>query len=106
MTYRRRVMRSRCWSKLVLFVAVGGAGAPRAWADGETPPGRDPKQPGDEAYAGNIREDTTEPDFSAPLVDYVPASKNVPTPQAVLAYVGAVPGVRPDAEAGCRCTRL
>src|SRR6266480_1362476 len=42
MTYRRRVMRSRCWSKLVLFVAVGGAVAPRAWADGETPPGRVP----------------------------------------------------------------
>src|SRR2546429_2105831 len=70
MTYRRRVMRSRCWSKLVLFVALGGAVAPRAWADGETPPGRDPKQPVDEAYTEKIRKYTTKPYFSSPLVDY------------------------------------
>src|SRR5437016_10070532 len=76
MTYRRRVMRSRCWSKLVLFVALGGAVAPRAWADGETPPGRDPKQPVDEAYTEKIRKYTTKPYFSSPLVDYLPASKN------------------------------
>src|SRR5437016_8187788 len=98
MTYRRRVMRSRCWSKLVLFVALGGAVAPRAWADGETPPGRDPKQPVDEAYTEKIRKYTTKPYFSSPLVDYLPASKNVPTPQAVLGDVAGAPGILPYAE--------
>src|SRR5437016_2792839 len=91
MTYRRRVMRSRCWSKLVLFVAVGGAVAPRAWADGETPPGRDPKQPVDEAYTEKIRKYTTKPYFSSPLVHYSPAAKNFPTPQALLGDVAGAP---------------
>src|SRR6266516_1174455 len=106
MTYRRRVMRSRCWSKLVLFVAVGGAVAPRAWADGETPPGRDPKQPVDEAYTEKIRKYTTKPYFSSPLVDYLPASKNVPTPQAVLGDVAGAPGILPYAEDVYRYMRL
>src|SRR6266513_1598546 len=106
MTYRRRVMRSRCWSKLVLFVAVGGAVAPRAWADGETPPGRDPKQPVDEAYTEKIRKYTTKPYFSSPLVDYLPASKNVPTPQAVLGDVAGAPGILPYAEDVYRYMRM
>src|SRR5437868_3587378 len=106
MTYRRRVMRSRCWSKLVLFVALGGAVAPRAWADGETPPGRDPKQPVDEAYTEKIRKYTTKPYFSSPLVDYLPASKNVPTPQAVLGDVAGAPGILPYAEDVYRYMRL
>ena len=99
-------MRSRCWSKLVLFVAVGGAVAPRAWADGETPPGRDPKQPVDEAYTEKIRKYTTKPYFSSPLVDYLPASKNVPTPQAVLGDVAGAPGILPYAEDVYRYMRL
>ncbi len=99
-------MRSRCWSKLVLFVALGGAVAPRAWADGETPPGRDPKQPVDEAYTEKIRKYTTKPYFSSPLVDYLPASKNVPTPQAVLGDVAGAPGILPYAEDVYRYMRL
>jgi hypothetical protein len=47
-------------------------------------PGRDPAQPIDEAYTKKIHEYTTEPFFLSPLVDYLPASKTVPTPMAVL----------------------
>lgn len=49
-----------------------------------TRPGRDPNQPIDEDYTRKIREYTTEPFFLSPLVDYLPASKTVPTPKAVL----------------------
>src|SRR5690242_767431 len=47
-------------------------------------PGRDPSQPIDEEYTRKIHEYTTEPFFLSPLVDYLPASKTVPTPKAVL----------------------
>src|SRR5512146_78527 len=58
-------------------------------------PGRDPKQPIDEAYTKKIREYTTEPYFLSPLVDYLPASKTVPTPKAVLGDVAGAPGKLP-----------
>jgi hypothetical protein len=99
-------MTSRCWSKLVLFAMVGSALAPRAGADRETPAGRDPKQPVDEAYTEKIHKYTTKPYFSSPLVDYLPASKNVPTPQAVLGDVAGAPGILPYAEEVYRYMRL
>ena len=40
----------------------------------------DPKQPVDEEYTKKIKEYTTAPYFLSPLVDYLPASKTVPTP--------------------------
>ena len=43
-------------------------------------PGRDPKQPVDTMYTRKLREYTTEPFFTSPLVDYLPASKTVPAP--------------------------
>ena len=55
-------------------------------------PGRDPKQPIDEEYTAKIREYTTERFFTSPLVDYLPASKTVPTPKAVLGDVAGAPG--------------
>ncbi|HEY3129783.1 MAG TPA: M14 family zinc carboxypeptidase [Acidobacteriota bacterium] len=57
--------------------------------------GRDPKQPVDEEYTKKIREYTTEPFFSSPLVDYLPASKTVPTPMAVLGDIAGAPGKLP-----------
>jgi hypothetical protein len=42
---------------------------------------RDPKIPIDEDYTAKIKEYTTQPFFSSPLVDYLPASKTVPTPK-------------------------
>ncbi len=50
-------------------------------------PGRDPNQPIDSAYTAKIREYTTQPFFTSLLVDYLPASKTVPTPMAVLGDV-------------------
>ena len=68
--------------------------APAALAQGELhglKPGRDPAQPIDSAYTAKIREYTTEPFFSSPLVNYLPASKTVPTPMAEL---GDIAGAR------------
>jgi hypothetical protein len=61
----------------------------------EIVPARDPAQPIDEEYTKKIREYTTEPFFLSPLVDYLPASKTVPTPKAVLGDVAGAPGVLP-----------
>jgi hypothetical protein len=56
---------------------------------------RDPKQQIDEEYTKKIKEYTTEPFFLSPLVDYLPASKTVPTPKAVLGDVAGAPGKLP-----------
>src|SRR5205807_1029445 len=58
-------------------------------------PARDPKQPIDEEYTRKIREYTTQPFFSSPLVDYLPASKTIPTPKVVLGDVAGAPGILP-----------
>src|SRR5580692_1309204 len=58
-------------------------------------PGRDANQPVDEEYTKKIREYTTEPFFNSPLTDYLPASKTVPTPKAVLGDVSGAPGILP-----------
>ena len=58
-------------------------------------PGRDPKQPIDEEYTKKIKEYTTETFFLSPLVDYLPASKTVPTPKAVLGDIAGAPGKLP-----------
>src|SRR5256885_13321944 len=59
---------------------------------------RDPKIAIDEDYTKKIKEYTTEPFFGSPLVDYLPASKTVPTPKAVLGDVAGAPGKLPYAE--------
>lgn len=58
-------------------------------------PGRDPGQPIDEEYTRKIKEYTTEPFFLSPLVDYLPASKTVPTPKATLGDIAGAPGKLP-----------
>ncbi|MGA3018111.1 MAG: M14 family zinc carboxypeptidase [Bryobacteraceae bacterium] len=58
-------------------------------------PGRDAAQPVDEEYTKKIREYTTEPFFNSPLTDYLPASKTVPTPKAVLGDIAGAPGILP-----------
>src|SRR5262249_16768004 len=59
---------------------------------------RDTKQPIDEEYTKKIKEYTTEPFFSSPLVDYLPASTKVPTPKVVLGDIAGAPGKLPYAE--------
>jgi hypothetical protein len=59
---------------------------------------RDPRIAVDEDYTKKIAEYTTQPFFASPLVDYLPASKTVPTPKAVLGDVAGAPGKLPYAE--------
>jgi hypothetical protein len=69
-------------------------------------PARDPSQPVDEEYTKKIREYTTEPFFNSPLTDYLPASKTVPTPKAVLGDIAGAPGILPYASEVYRYMRM
>src|SRR5258708_8448015 len=60
--------------------------------------GRDPNQPIDQEYTKKIAEYTTEKFFNSPLTDYLPASPNVRTPEAVVGDVAGAPGILPYAE--------
>ena len=59
---------------------------------------RDPAQPIDEPYTKLIRQYTTGPNFTSPLVDYLPASSTVPTPMKQLGVIAGAPDVLPYAE--------
>src|SRR5580658_2377111 len=59
---------------------------------------RDPAQPIDQHYTDQIHKYTTDPSFISPLVDYLPASKTVPTPEKVLGDVSGAPNMLPYAE--------
>jgi Zinc carboxypeptidase len=85
---------------LALVLSLSGSAAPGQPTLGgdETAPARDPNQAVDEGYTAKIQKYTTQPFFSSPLVDYLPASKNVPTPEAVLGDVAGAPGILPYAE--------
>src|ERR1041384_8213463 len=89
----------------------GGTGGPGSAAPMPAPasdfrPGRSPSQPVDEQYTKKIREYTTEPYFMSPLVDYLPASKTVPTPQAVLGDIAGAPGKLPYSHEVYRYMRM
>ena len=58
-------------------------------------PGRLASQPIDEEYTKKIKEYTTETFFLSPLIDYMPASKTVPTPKAILGDIAGAPGKLP-----------
>src|SRR5260370_25345512 len=88
---------------LLLFLSVAPAAA---LGVGETAPTRDAKQPVDDVYTAKIKKYTTQPFFTSPLVDYLPASKNVPTPEAVLGDVAGAPGILPYAEDVYKYMRL
>src|SRR5271169_3995523 len=59
---------------------------------------RDLRQPIDQHYTDQIHKYTTDPSFISPLVDYLPASKTVPTPAKVLGDVSGAPDMLPYAE--------
>ena len=88
---------------IIAFLLLASA---TAWADGETAPARDPKQAVDDAYTAKIQKYTTAPYFTSPLVNYLPASKSVPTPEAVLGDVAGAPGILPYAEDVYKYMRL
>ena len=83
---------------LALLVAGALLQSPLAAQQPSQPFVRDPKIPIDDDYTKKIKEYTTEPFFSSPLVDYLPASKTVPTPKAVLGDIAGAPGKLPYAE--------
>src|SRR5260221_14501285 len=64
-------------------------------ADESAPP-RDPQQPINEPYTAKITKYTTARLFTSPLVDYLPASKTAPPPEAVLGAVSGAPGTLPS----------
>src|SRR6266849_3407339 len=103
------MMNSRrvCAATFASFLLLSLSFAPSsAAANDETAPARDPKQPVDEAYTARIQKYTTAPYFTSPLVNYLPASNNVPTPEAVLGDVAGAPGILPYAEDVYRYMRL
>jgi hypothetical protein len=84
----------RIVSALIFCALAFSSGAANAQSN-ETAPARDPKVPVDAFYTQKIKEYTTEPFFSSPLVDYLPASKTVPTPKEVLGDIAGAPGILP-----------
>src|SRR4051812_28654781 len=75
-----------------LLAVTGARGAAQSPSN---PYARDPKQPVDEAYKRKIRAYKTETYFTSPLVDYLPASKSVPTPEKVIGDIAGAPGKLP-----------
>jgi hypothetical protein len=67
---------------------------------------RDPNQAMDKQYTDQIHKYTTNPAFLSPLVDYLPASKTVPTPAKVLGDISGAPDMLPYAEDVYRYFRL
>src|SRR5215471_8810746 len=84
----------RSWYRGLLTLIFLTASTALAGA-GDDIPGRDPKQVIDAEYTRKILEYTTQPMFASPLVDYLPASRTVPTPKAVLGDVAGAPGILP-----------
>jgi hypothetical protein len=75
-----------------ILTVVSSLAAAQAPADpAAIKPGRDPRQAIDSAYTKKIKEYTTETFFLSPLVDYMPASKTVPTPMATLGDIAGSP---------------
>jgi hypothetical protein len=78
----------------ILVLLLAAIPVHSAFAQGDpaaAKPGRDPRQAIDEEYTKKIREYTTEPFFLSPLVDYLPASKTVPTPKVTLGDIAGAP---------------
>src|SRR5215831_11664332 len=82
----------------VLFVAILFATAAALSVSAQNGYSRDANQPVDQEYTKKISEYTTEKFFNSPLTDYLPASPNVPTPQAVIGDIAGAPGKLPYAE--------
>jgi hypothetical protein len=75
-----------CGTPLLLSQELNGNFAP------------DPAQAVDKQYTDQIHKYTTDPSFSSSLVDYLPASKAVPTPSKVLGDIAGAPDMLPYAE--------
>src|SRR3954447_3536786 len=81
---------------LAVLLLVTGLAAPLA-AQTRVPAELKPDlaQPMDADATAKIRKYTTAPEFNSPLTEYLPASKTVPGPSAVLGDVAGAPGILP-----------
>ena len=84
--------------RAALALAISSVLAAGASAQPTAPFVRDPRIAVDEEYGKKIKEYTTRPEFLSPLVEYLPASKNVPTPKVVIGDIAGAPGKLPYAE--------
>src|SRR5580704_7253280 len=78
-------------SGLVYIVAMSRLSLPALLALTAAVTSHAAAQPIDSAYTKKIHEYTTAPFFTSPLVDYLPASSTVPTPQSVLGDIAGSP---------------
>src|SRR5712675_2848277 len=94
--------------KFVALMLLAGGAIPQSplAAQQAQPFVRDPKIAVDAEYTQKIKEYTTEPFFNSPLTDYLPASKTVPTPKAVLGDVSGAPGILPYSHEVYRYMRM
>src|ERR1035438_7260391 len=93
-----RTMRLSHWALLFAPLLLCSAIGPLHAQDLNANYARDPNQPIDQHYTGQIQKYTTDKAFISPLVDYLPASKTVPTPEKVLGDVSGAPDILPYAE--------
>ena len=91
-------MRSSCFVTASLAAAVLSLCVSAFAQVTNTEYARDPNQPVDQQYTKKILEYTTDPSFLSPLVNYLPASSTVPTPEKVLGDVSGAPNMLPYAE--------
>lgn len=88
---RRRTARKVILSLISIIVVVGQTPLTPATQKARTAKPVSTEQKLDEGYTAKIREYTTEPFFLTELVDHLPASDTVPTPEKVLGYVIGTP---------------
>ena len=83
--------------RFALAVLLSAAALAPLAAQPRIPAGLNPDlhQPIDADYTARIRKYTTAPELNSPLTDYLPASKTVPAPSAVLGDVSGAPGILP-----------
>jgi len=74
-----------------LFIALTLSAADKKPAKAPAPVPAAAPQRNDEGYTAKIRQYTTEPFFLTELVDHLPASDSVPTPEKVLGYAIGTP---------------
>src|SRR5580658_4244500 len=83
---------------LILVCCACSASSPLLSQELNSTFARNPGQPIDQQYTDQIHKYTTAPSFISALVDYLPASKTVPTPAKVLGDVSGAPDMLPYAE--------
>src|SRR5262245_56935414 len=78
-----------CWLLVTFAVNINAFGPDSKGKKGKADPAGAPSI--DQEYTAKIKEYTTEPFFLTELVNYLPASSKVPSPEKVLGYVVGTP---------------